>query len=180
MICFPCISCFTITISTVTTSIHLKFCAIKPTNDHTGMSFSQQSDILWTSLMEDPCPDQADRSFDVSSTATDPTSSGYLESTQNAGQVGSGDEEVEQRNSHTQAPCSPAQETQIYSLRTHPGPGIHWKLATHHKSPNTPTAPMESDDLHLSCSQVIPCTPSEEHTVDEDRITQTDSEDEGK
>ncbi|SCO92718.1 uncharacterized protein FRV6_16846 [Fusarium oxysporum] len=47
-------------------------------------------------------------------------------------------------------------------------------------SPNTPTAPMESDDLHLSCSQVIPCTPSEEHTVDEDRITQTDSEDEGK
>ncbi|KAK2134175.1 hypothetical protein NOF04DRAFT_1273455 [Fusarium oxysporum II5] len=98
------------------------------------MSFSQQSDILWTSLMEDPCPDQADRSFDICSTATDPTSSSYLESTQNAGQVtavGSGDEEVEQRNSHTQAPCSPAQETQIYSLRTHPGPGIITLEACH-------------------------------------------------
>ncbi|EXM12350.1 hypothetical protein FOTG_19150 [Fusarium oxysporum f. sp. vasinfectum 25433] len=62
--------------------------------------------------------------------------------------VGSEDGEVEQRYSHTQAPCSPAEGIQISPLQTQPGP-------------------------------IIPCSPNEERAVDEDRVAQTDSEDDG-
>ncbi|EXL39050.1 hypothetical protein FOCG_18328 [Fusarium oxysporum f. sp. radicis-lycopersici 26381] len=166
------------------------------------MSFSQQSHIPWTSLMEGPCPGQADRSFDVSSTATDPTSSGYLESTQNAGQGLCSTQLCETSQSSTE----PAQllqleakmeklsrDIRILKRLVRPRKKSKYRHFRHNQapvyiasfsltiktSPNTPTTPKESHDLHLSCSQVIPCTPSEERAVDEDRITQKDSENEG-
>ncbi|KAM5528971.1 hypothetical protein FOXYSP1_16815 [Fusarium oxysporum f. sp. phaseoli] len=144
------------------------------------MNSNQPSDISWTSPMEHPCPGQVNISFNANPTAMDPDASCCLQSTQNAGQVGSKDGEIEQRYSHTQAPCSAAEEIQIPPLQTQSGPSIHWSFSlTINTSPNTLTTPKESHGLHLSCPHVIPSTPNEERAVDEDRAAQTDSEVDG-
>ncbi|KAM5527492.1 hypothetical protein FOXYSP1_20364 [Fusarium oxysporum f. sp. phaseoli] len=144
------------------------------------MSSSQPSDISWTSRMEHPCPGQVNISFHANPTAMDPDASCCLQSTQNAGQVGSEDGEVGQRYSHTQAPCSPAEESKYRHFRHSQAPVYIGSFSlTINTSPNTPMTPKESHGLHLSCPHVIPSTPNEERAVDEDRAAQTDSEVDG-
>ncbi|KAI8411599.1 hypothetical protein FOFC_08193 [Fusarium oxysporum] len=166
------------------------------------MSSSQPSEISWTSRMEHPCPGQVNISFHANPTAVGPDASCYLESTQNAGQ----DLRSIQDCKTSQSSIEPAQLLQLEAKMEKLSRDIRIlkrlvrprkKSRYHHfrhsqapvyigsfsptinTSPNTPTTPKESHGLHLSCPQVIPCTPNEERAVDEDRAAQTDSEDDG-
>jgi hypothetical protein len=166
------------------------------------MNSSQLSDVSWTSPMEHPCPGQVNISFHANPTAMDPDASCCLQSTQNAGQ----DLRSTQGCKTSQSSIEPAQLLQLEAKMEKLSRDIRilkrlvrpWKKSryrhfrhsqapvyigsfslTINTSPNTPTTPKESHGLHLSCSQVIPCSPNEERAVDEDRVAQTDSEDDG-
>jgi hypothetical protein len=152
--------------------------------------------------MEHPCPGQVNVSFHANPTVMDPDASRYLESTQNASQ----DLRSSQGCKTSQSSIEPAQLLQLEAKMEKLSRGIriikrlvrprkksryrHFRhrqapvsigsfSLTINTSPKTTTTPKESHGRHLSCSQVIPYTPNEERAVDEDRVAQTDSEDEG-
>ncbi|SPJ84207.1 uncharacterized protein FTOL_10724 [Fusarium torulosum] len=170
------------------------------------MSFTQPSGFSLPSPMEHPCPGQGDRSFDISPMGIDPSSNRHVESIQSVDQgfissevYGTLQDSTASQQVQVLLQLYLRLEARIARLRRdnrklkervrlcekhrYPRRTRNWAWA-YPKRPSTAvnTAPEPSKESHgtpRSSSQVIPCTPREKPVADEDRIAQTDSEDEG-